>query len=125
MEDLKFTAKFTHTEYLSMTIRNSAFDDLQNEEAEISFTLEIESYKNGISARFKSLDLVKLNYEGYFEDQDKWTPVEESITPENIGEWKVTTYSNPSETDSAMANTELLLKEIYVDVIKKRIDLTF
>ncbi len=125
MEDLKFTTKIQE-DYHALTIRNSAFDDIQNEIAEISFTLEMESYKNGITIRFKSLDSLKLNYEGLFEEQDKWTPVEDIITADNINEWKINSDAYKNRDDiSSTASSQLLLKEIYIDVIKKQIDLSF
>ena len=125
MEDLKFTAKFGPKDYMQLTVRNSAFDDIQDISAEILFSLNIEQLTDGIIIKFTRLESIKLNYEGYFDEQDTWTPVEDNINEETLEkEWQLKTYMSNREIDS-VPRLEMSLSEVYIDVIKKTIDLTF
>ncbi len=125
MEDLKFTAKFGPKDYMQLTVRNSAFDDIQDISAEILFSLNIEHLTDGIIIKFTRLESIKLNYEGYFDEQDTWTPVEDNINEETLEkEWQLKTYMSNREIDS-VPRLEMSLSEVYIDVIKKTIDLTF
>lgn len=125
MEDLKFTAKFGSKDYMQLTVRNSAFDDLQEINAEIVFSLNLEQLPDGIIIKFTKLESIELNYEGYFEEQDTWNPVKDIINEETLEkEWQIKTYMNAKEIDSNI-RLEMSLSEVYIDVIKKTIDLYF
>lgn len=121
---LKFTKLFTKKDYLNVHIMNSAFDDIEFISGFVDFRVQLNEFNSGagIQLELYTVDIIKLQYKGYFESSDEWTDIDDTY------DFSDSKTMNDFDMSLDIGDDKILgirLDELTIDVIKKNYTLRF